>query len=269
MMRLIVPVYVQHPAVPDGRGSLSVQGQMYEEMKRATSEAGNTTGIPEGGAIIDLTRQQDRPSKRSGYNPQHIFSCIYTRPGGAANGHAQQQAPQGLAQAVAPELAAMAQQQGAVLAAAGAPAGPGAPAGYQPPAPQGPPQQQFQGAGFGYAQQPPAQDYPQQQAPPAPQGQYQPQAPVQAGFVPQVQYPQQQAPQGPPPGQYPQQQAPQQFQGAPQGPPQGQYPQQAAQQFQGPPQGQYPQQGPPPPAAPAGLDQSEQQILQTLLSNQQ
>jgi hypothetical protein len=306
MMRLVVPVLVQHYAVPDGRGALSVQGQIYEELKRAMTEAGNTTGIPEGGALIDITRQNDKPSARQGNNPQHIFSVIYTRPEGTAQ--AQPAQDQEAVQAAAPQVP---QQVQAMV-----PQGPGAPANFANPgghydAPGQQPQQ-YTGAPAGYEQPgfpqgqqgpPPGQFQNAQPGPPPPQyGMQGPAAQVahaaQAGMTAaaaapygQPQYPQgqvppqQQYPQGhvPPQQQYPQGQVPPQQQQYPQGQvppqqyPQGQVPPQQYPQGQVPPQ-QYPQgqvpqqqfqQGPPVPAAPAALDPNQQQILATLIAQGQ
>ena len=248
---LRVPVLVSHAAVPDGHGVLIMRGQMYEEVKRAMGEAGNTTGIPEAGAVIDITRQNDRPVQNR--SAQHIFTARYDRSQVAPQHRAENQAdgrqpeaqaPQAqaappqqapgmtvLAQAAAPDMAQLAAQQQQALAAAGAPVQPPAQQYQQAPPPAPPPQP---------PQAPPAQQY--QQGPPQP-----PQPPAQ-----------QYAPPAPPPAPAPQyQQAP------PQAPTAAQAP-----QYQGQAPGQY-QQGPPLPAAPASLDPSQETLLQGILSQQQ
>jgi len=268
---LRVPVLVSHAAVPDGKGVLIMRGQMYEEAKRAMAEAGNDTGIPEAGAVLDITRQNDKPVQNR--SAQHIFTVRYdrsqvTHPAHLDGGHqpngnqapaqapqaqaAYQQAPpppqpapgQALAQAAGRGMAALAQQQGAMMAAAGAPVQAGAPAGYAPPSPQ-------------YQQAPP----PPPQPPQAPQPQQYQQGPPQPPQPPA----QQSAPPAPPQYQQgPPVQAPGQYQ---QGPP----PQAPQQYQQGPPPqapGQYPQ-GPPPPAAPAALDQGQEALLQGILNQSQ
>jgi hypothetical protein len=276
-MMLIVPVLVEgHPAFPDGRSAWYVKGQVWEELRRAMDEAqvppdANGRVLPEGGAVVDIVREQDRPVRNM--SPQHIFSITYRRPAGAQNGVRPQQ-DQAPAQA-APEMA-MAQAPGGQFAQAGAPAGPGAPNGYQQaPQDQGQIRQQYEQMMNQAMQGQPPQQY--QQGPP--QGQQ-----FQQG------QPQQQFQQGPPQGQYaPQDQPqgqPQQFQqGPPQGQPQGQQgqfqgqPQGQQGQFQqGPPQGQYAPQDQPGQfqqgpllviQAPAGLDDEQQRLLATLTQNRQ
>jgi hypothetical protein len=248
---LVVPVYVQHPAFPDGRAALYCRGQLYEELKRAMSEAGVNTGIPEAGAVIDITRQNDRPVQNM--SPQHVFSIVYTRPEGAANGQQPAQAPQAQAQ-IPQDIQAM------------VPQGPGAPANFANPGGHyGVPGQQ------GY---PAPQDSPYFQGGPGAQGQPQPpQAVFQPPVPPQQQYqppgypqPPQVAPQAPPPSPVPYgQQGP-----AAQVAAATQAGTQAAQQYQPspPPQQQYAPQAPPP-AAPASLDPAQQALLATLVQQGQ
>jgi hypothetical protein len=251
---LIVPLLVQQSQLfPEGRAAWYVKGQAKEELARAMSEAGvppDEEGnlVPEAGAWVRITFTSYR--QVPGMNAAKQYEIIYRRPQGAASG----QHPNGLAQAAAPEMAQMAQQQGQQFAQAGAPVGAGAPQGYQdqgaPQGYQGPPQdqgQQYYPAPSSQYQGPQGQFTGHPGQDPAGQGQnWQPQATGFAG-QPLGQDPQGQGMQGP--GQQvaaatqAATQAAQQYQGPPQGQPSYQQPADPGQGWQGPPQ-QEPQMSP-------------------------
>lgn len=263
---MIVPLKVQQSQLfPEGNAAWYVKGQAKDELSRAMTEAGvppdeDGNLVPEAGAWVRITFTGYRQVPNM--NAAKQYEVIYRRPNAAATG----QHPNGnaLAQAAAPEMAQMAQQQGQQFAQAGAPVGPGAPQGYQDrgvpgnwdnpqyeyQVPQGQPlnPHQYAGpatAGYDQGQQQNTQLPGQGQYQGAPQdqgqqGQWQPQA---TGFA------------GQPLGQDQGQQNTQQFQGAPQGQP-------SYQQPAGQDQGQFQQGGQQPQMSP-----ERQALLNRLTSN--
>lgn len=96
-----VPLKVQQsPEFPEGEATYFVRGQARDELVRAMAEAG-CDGAPKGGAVIQVTLVQRRPSRMG--NPANVVQIQYVPPQGQGQQAAPQQAP---AQAAAPAAGA-------------------------------------------------------------------------------------------------------------------------------------------------------------------
>jgi hypothetical protein len=289
MMMLVCPVLLSHPAFSDGKATWYLRGQVYEALKEAMGRVGNISGLPEAGALCDITRQEDKPVQNR--SPQHIFTINYDR---------SQVAPQDRAENLANANGQPATADPSVQDTAPAPQ-------YQQAPPQqqfAPPQQPAPGQAFAQLAQQPALGQAFAQAAGIDMGQLAQQqgqqlaqagAPVGPGAPAGYQPQQQQAPQGPPPPvpygqQYAQQdpapqygmqppaeqvayatqagtQAAQQYQ---QAPPQQQLPAMGGYQ-PGPPAQQYQQQAPqalPQTGIPAGLDPASAEVMAHIMGQQ-
>jgi hypothetical protein len=108
-----VPLKVQpSQEFPQGEATYYVRGQARDELVRAMSEVG-CTGAPKGGAAIQVTLVERRPSRMG--NPANVVQIQYVPPQGQAQGQDQQApaqaAPQQAPDASSPAPGPVASQQ--------------------------------------------------------------------------------------------------------------------------------------------------------------
>jgi hypothetical protein len=88
---LIVPVQVIGASDPsftqffeNGDGTLWLKGLLQEEISRAMAAAGDSSGIPKGGARIILASAGEKPSRKAGYSASKLHQAQYQAPAGGS-----------------------------------------------------------------------------------------------------------------------------------------------------------------------------------------
>lgn len=65
---------------PDGLGSLWVKGVLADELRRSMAAAGDASGYPKGGSIIDMTSAGEQASRTPGFSATKLYQLQYVPP---------------------------------------------------------------------------------------------------------------------------------------------------------------------------------------------